>query len=522
MANKLSRRTFIAASAGAGAALAAGRAWGAPGDRAAAQPNVLVIHTDQQRYDALGACGNPDLKTPHIDALARDGVNYTNSFCPYPVCTPSRYSLLSSRYVHEHGCWNNHCTLEPGTPTFASVLRDAGYRTTAVGKMHFTPTYLDVGFDRMVLAEQNGPGRWDDDYHRMLRAEGLVDRNDLEDQLLQYRNKARDAYWETFGALPSNLPEEYHSTHWTGDRAMDELRDWAGGGNLLMVGFIKPHHPFDPPANWADRYDPDKLTILPGWTAEPPAHDLALSKGYFPHTDLTEKALRRVMAYYYATISQIDEQVGRMVARLKAQGLYDNTLIIVTSDHGEYLGFHHMLLKGNHMYDPLAKVPLIVKYPGSSRAGTATNALINNVDVAPTIIETAGCTVPEAMRGQALLRDTPGRSHVFSESHGGTRVLVRTETHKLLLGPKRGEAFLYDLADDPNELDNRYDNPDYAAVQASLHEHLGQWHTPKRLPNAPLDENAPVIDQPNVRGPGHDHREDIGLYYRDQMEAFNE
>src|SRR5258706_6862802 len=106
----------------------------------------------------------------------------STTFCTFPVCTPSRYSLLSGLPVHEHQGWDNHCTLPPGTPTFASVLRQAGYATKAVGKMHFSPTYLDVGFAEMELSEQDGPGRWDDDYHRYLRQFGLMDANDLEDQ----------------------------------------------------------------------------------------------------------------------------------------------------------------------------------------------------------------------------------------------------------------------------------------------------------------------------------------------------
>ena len=139
------------------------------------KPNILIIMADQHRADCLGAYGNPDIQTPHIDSLATDGARYPNSFCPFPVCTPSRYSFLSGLYVGQHLGGSNHCTLPAGLPTFPRVLRENGYRTKAVGKMHFTPTYLDVGFEEMWLAEQNGPGRYDDDYHRWLMAEGLSD-----------------------------------------------------------------------------------------------------------------------------------------------------------------------------------------------------------------------------------------------------------------------------------------------------------------------------------------------------------
>ena len=194
----------------------------------------------------------------------------------------------------------------------------------------------DVGYDEMQLSEQNGPGRLDDDYHRWLAAEGRHDLVDLLDQEQEYRAAAPPAYWESVGALESNLDEAHHSTTWIADKAVAALRDWAsaedGGGELLHVSFIKPHHPFDPPAPWSQMYDPAGLTLLPGWLPGgcPPA-DLGLSKGFFPHEELDEAKLRLAMAYYYATISQIDHHVGRMVALLKEKGLYDSTMIVYIS-----------------------------------------------------------------------------------------------------------------------------------------------------------------------------------------------
>ncbi|MBF0244547.1 MAG: sulfatase-like hydrolase/transferase, partial [Planctomycetes bacterium] len=123
------------------------------------KPNVVLIHADQHRSDCLGAYGNEEISTPNIDRLAADGLVFDNSFCPFPVCTPSRYSLLSGLYVHQHLGVSNLSTLPPGIVTFPQVFKEKGYRTTAVGKMHFTPTYLDVGFDNMLLAKQCGKGR---------------------------------------------------------------------------------------------------------------------------------------------------------------------------------------------------------------------------------------------------------------------------------------------------------------------------------------------------------------------------
>lgn len=485
---------------------------------AADRPHVLLIHADQLRTDALGAYGNAQIKTPAIDQLAAEGVRFNNSFCAFPVCTPSRYSLLSGLPVHEHRGWSNHCTLPPGTPTFASLLRQAGYATKAVGKMHFTPTYLDVGFNEMELAEQDGPGRWDDDYHRYLRRLGLVDANDLEDQRAEYRKNARRTYWENAGALPSNLDEAHYSTTWIGDRAVDTLEKWdRDSPALLMVGFIKPHHPFDPPEPWAHRYDPDTISVLPGWVAETPLQDLTLSRGYFTNQCLTEASVRRATALYYASISELDAQIGRMVQVLRAKGLYDSTLIIFTSDHGEYLGFHHLLLKGNHLYDPLAKVPLIIKHPRGQAAGSVREELVSNIDLAPTILKAAGLSIPSGMRGLDLAKPAAAREIVFSETR--QEVMARTRTGKLILDTARpARSLFFDLEKDPLEMTNLFNEPGRKEEITRLTHAIETWR-PARLPEVYLDEDAPQIKQPNVQR-NTAHRDEIADWYARQMQKW--
>lgn len=520
---QLSRRDFVKTGALLSVAASA-HSSAQPESSPAGKPNMLLIHGDQHRFDCLGAYGNPDIRTPHLDALAEEGMRFENSFCPYPVCTPSRYSLLSGRYVHEHRGSNNHCTLAPDIATFPRLLRDAGYKTRSVGKMHFTPTYLDVGFEEMCLAEQDGPGRWDDDYHRALMREGLVDFNDLEDQRDEYRTRARQEYGDAFGALPSNLPEAWHTTTWIGDRAAEALEGWTGGGNLLMAGFVKPHHPFDPPKLWQDAYDPDKLTLLPGWTATCFEHDLNLHRGYFPHEKLTESALRRIMAYYYATIEQIDAQVGRMVAILKRKGLYDTTMILYTSDHGEYMGFHHMLLKGNHMYDPLAKVPLLIKYPANAqniaegkRRGVST-ALVSNLDVGPTLLCRAGIAPADSMHGHDLASDHPDREYAFCEMGRGGQAMARSNRHKLILSQNEDHALFYDLEKDPLEMKNLVGDPACRDTVEHFRRAIETWRPFESMPGPFLDENAPVIDRPNVPPRDLSHRPGIIAYYEKRWE----
>ncbi len=485
-------------------------------DKTAGRPHILVIHADQLRFDCLGAYGNRQVKTPNIDSLASEGVRFSNSFCSFPVCAPSRYSFLSGLPVHVHRGWNNHCTLPPGTATFPAVLREAGYHTKAVGKMHFTPTYLNLGFTEMELAEQDGPGRWDDDYHRYLHGLGLVDADDLEDQVAEFRKNARGEYWETCGALVSNLDEHHHSTTWIGDRAVETLNKWdATTPSLLVVGFIKPHHPFDPPGHWAKMYDPQQMMLLPGWIEKPLACDLALGKGYFPNQDLSQAVVRRCMAYYYATISQIDFQVGRMIAVLKRKGLYSRTLIVFTADHGEYLGFHHLLLKGNHMYDPLAKVPLIIRYPGGQSANTVSDKLASNIDVAPTILAAAGLKPSRTMKGLDLADASAQREIVFCET--GAHVMARTRTGKLLWNSAQPDKSLFfDLQVDPLEMKNLFRDPQWQEEIGRLVRAAQAWR-PAILPGVYLDEDAPQIRQPNVPSRDRSHRAAIMGWYRGQM-----
>lgn len=481
------------------------------------KPNILIIHADQHRYDCIHATGNKDIYTPNIDKLADDGVTYYNSFCSYPVCTPSRYSLLTGLHVHQHMGWSNHCTIPQELDTFPKILQKAGYSNVAVGKMHFTPTYLDVGFQEMYLAEQAGDGRYDDDYHRFLREKGLIDRNDLIDQVEEYRKDAEGEYWKNFGTLESNLSEANYSTTWIGVQALKAIEKWNEGANLLMVGFIKPHHPFDPPAPWNKMYDPDKISILPGWTEECIPKDINYSKGFFPHVELDEKKIKKVMSYYYAAISLIDYQVGKIIEILKQKKLYDNTLIIYTSDHGDFMGYHHLLLKGGYMYDPLIKVPLIIKYPGIENRGEKSDALVSNIDLAPTILELVGLKRGTFMNGLNLQKDCNQRKFVFAESENGKAYMIRSSNRKLLFCKQDEKCQFFNLDEDPFELNNIYYHPKYQAEILDYKLSLGQWIMFESKTPTYLDERAKVIDSENARTIDDSCREESIRYYRDLM-----
>ena len=400
---------------------------------------------------------------------------------------------------------------------FPKIMRDAGYRTKAVGKMHFTPTYLDVGFDEMLLVEQNGKGRFDDDYHRYLQEHDLCDDIDLMDQEREYRNRAPQVYTDTLGAMVSNLDEEHHATTWVGRHAVDTLASWEGGGNLLMASFVSPHHPYEPPAPWHEMYEPAALTMLPGYAEGCDPQDLLYSRGFFPHDQWTEGQLRRVMAYYYAMISQIDHWVGQMIDTLRASGLYDNTVIIYNSDHGEYLGYRHMIGKGNRMYEPLIRIPTIIKFPGERAREARSSDLVNSTDLAPTLLTCAGCDVPAEMEGRILSDGEGQRSVIFAESSRGREYMARSRTRKLLLCEDDAFSSFYDLETDRQETTNLINDDRYQEDVRYLKDALSRWILFETRTPVHVDETAKLCRGDNVQPGNEDDRKAIADFMRGKI-----
>jgi len=430
-----------------------------------ARANIILILADEHRWDCAGYAGNCDVRTPNLDALARHGVTFSQAICQYPLCVPSRVTLMTGQYVHTHGVEGNRAGLPLTATTLPGVLHAAGYNTAAIGKMHFTPTFANYGFDIMQLAEQDGPGRLEDNYHAWLKDHGQSDDVDVWDQV--DRDRAPQAYWDSFGAMTSNLPETSHCTTWIGDQAVRFLQ-LAREPFFLWMGFIKPHHPFDPPEPWDRLYDPAKLTLPDGWRLPVPEEDIRRG-GYFDPRQMTEPKFRQVLAYYYASISHMDRQIGRVLATLTARG-FTNNLIVYCADHGDYMGQHGLILKNEQPYEALLRVPLIFAGLTGQRRGETEPALAQLTDIVPTILDAAGLGVPPTVEGKTLVpalkqADVYVRDAALAQGPGGMRI-ARTLTHKLVQSPEF--SALYDLVRDPYEFDNLYGRPDAAQVQSRL------------------------------------------------------
>lgn len=482
---------------------------GAGSDR----PNVLLITADEMRHDCLSVSGHPVVRTPNLDALAARGVRCTNAYTPFPVCVPARMSILSGLYAHAHGAMGNGAVLPPGQPTMASLLRGAGYRTAAIGKMHFWPPYAEMGFEHMRLAEQNGSGWKIDDYHsEYLASRGLVDQWDLWDQQQPHREQAPPEYWASYGARPSGLAEEHYHTTWIAEQTISWLRQDDSRPFFAWTSFIKPHHPFDPPRPWDTMYDPAAIPAL-GDPAEALGKPLMTAGGrrdprraYFDLRGFSQEAFARVAALYYATISHIDHHVGRILVALQTLGRLDNTLVVFTSDHGDYMGDYGLILKSPSVpYDSLARVPLIMAGPGLPR-GTACEALISLVDILPTLATAGGAAVPPLAQGIDLTRlvateqavPAGGRAAVFSE----TREIkaVRTRQHKYLYNRRLGIEELYDLQADPGEHDDLAPDPASAPLIAEMRSRLLDWMIETEWDRQPqLGRYRDLVDRAWVR-----------------------
>ena len=460
------------------------------------QPNILFICTDQQRYDALGCYGNPYVQTPTLDGLARDGVLFEQTYVQNPVCAPSRASLMTGQYPGNHGLWANGVALPEHQPLFSRVLADGGYDCGMIGKMHLAACFegrteprLDDGFRYYKWAHDPAHRSPENDYHRWLASE-------FPERYEQAAAKGGRARHEPAGF--DTMPTEAHYSRWASTRAIEFLDGdrKADAPFFLWVNFFDPHHPFVAPPEYLARYDPDSLPDPVGFEGElatkPPIQGRASLASYAGHArgfaSYTPREIREIIAAYYAMVTLVDDEVKRILDRLDALGLADDTIVIFTSDHGEMLGDHRLLLKGPMLYDCAVRVPLIMRWPGHLPAGERRSDLVQWIDLTSTFIDLAGLEPMPTAQGMSLLplargdADAQKRGWAICEyldsghpyDPGVYLTMLRTGDYKLVVehGPPalerthRGE--LYDLANDPHELHNRWDEPEHAPLRISL------------------------------------------------------
>ena len=409
----------------------------------------------------MAANGNPLIRTPNLDALARDGVSFAHSYVNAVACMPSRACLMSGQHANAHGVLRT-CRgpwLQPSTPTLPGCFSAAGYQTVGVGKMHFQPWHVLGGFDRRVFTESKYDGTGgQDEYRQTLKALGLHNKN---------IGHHTPGFGKAFKTMPTTeLPPDLHIDAFIGRRGAETLEQLAGRGGpfFLMVSFCGPHEPWDPPPPYDTMYD---LGAMPtGWSRKGeldilPARVLkGITDMGIEHLNLTavpDAKKREITAYYYGNVTLIDHWVGRILDALKRRGLYDDTVIVFTSDHGEYLGDHNTYYKADFPCDSDCRVPLILKAPGA-RPGARPERIVGNVDIMPALLDLAGIRVPESCQGRNLLTAEPGSTPesecAITYSESGPSYRVRTRDWAYVRWAGGSPETLYHVAEDPHELNN--------------------------------------------------------------------
>jgi arylsulfatase A-like enzyme len=478
-------------------------------------PHIVLITLDQWRYDAAGFAGyaiSARLRTPHLDGLAGRGVVFDAAYTSTPVCVPARASLISGRFGHEYGWRPGPEWIGPDRPTIPRLLNAAGYRTVACGKMHFQPLRQRYGFQELVLCEHGRPEDYErDDYHPWLREQGHEDRFELWQFPANY-HLASAAFQANLQALPSPLPERVYSTTWIADRAVELIERHDPRRPLfLWLSFLKPHHPFDPPVPWDTCYDPDALPLperSPGDVERlpEPARAALASRIFHRVFDGSvldgnggDALLRRLRAYYFATVSHVDHHLGRVLDALERRGMAADTAYFVTSDHGDFLGERGQVFKdhrGTLLYEDLVRVPLcFTPAPSQTNAepvhqGTRWAEPVQHVDILPTVAEVAGVRTPGGLPGRSLLGHLrgdvpPAERWALSEAAGGRSAAIRLGRFKYIHDPRDPLQQVYDLVADPGERHNLAGDPAHQEVEEQLRRALAERWAPHTASPAP-------------------------------------
>lgn len=446
-------------------------------------PNIILIITDQQRADTIGALGAGWMQTPHLDRLVREGRAFTQCFATSPVCVASRASLFTGKFPHSTQVFTN---FQPWEPSWVKSLSAQGYHCVSIGKMHINPYDSAGGFhqrfvvenkDRPLFLEERDRAIYDE-WDKALRVRGLTKPS-------RFNRHAADpeGYKQALGAFAWHLDADMHPDNFVGNTARWWIEDRKCPDPLfLQIGFPGPHPPYDPLPEWLDRYSDTDIPVPDVSDADLQNQPRALKKlrenmtqlnfdSVNWRTDLSREDLLRLRRHYAANVSMIDEQVGHIMAALDARGYLDNAIVIFTSDHADALGDHGHIQKWT-MYDSVLRVPLVIWSKNRISSGRPCDDLVQLIDIAPTILEAANLPVPPDFEARSLwgaLEDRAGyapRDTVYSEVardhvQTGAELIVmrRSRDWKIVVYLDDEEGELYDLRKDPGESHNLWNDP---------------------------------------------------------------
>ena len=459
-------------------------------------PNIVLVMSDQHRADMLGCAGDPVVKTPVFDRLASEGVRFSRAICQGPLCMPARASLLTERYVRDHGVFQNNSEVDLGLPTGVQSLREAGYHTAVIGKTHLwvhgdrgripvsemEEQLVHYGFDEVhetvgKLANLAHPNP----YTEYLTSVGLLEEYRKHVGARSYgalrsdeTPRERVPMWD---ATPIDLPLESYVDAWHGTRTVEWIDAYSRDKPFfLFVGFPGPHDPWDAPREAVDAYR-DADIPLPGSTRRPEEQRgvygafLRAFQGFSNSETLTDDRIRDARRAYYGDISVIDSATGDILDALARRGELDNTWVIYTTDHGEMMGEHGLLAK-MVFYAPAVRIPLIVRPPGGC-APRVVEDRVEQFDISATCNDIAGARPVPGSEARSLLpvirgeAAAPTRPASVSENFGFG--LFETDRYKLVVWEDDvSPVALFDVAEDPLEDRNLIDDPAHAPVIEEL------------------------------------------------------
>jgi len=449
-------------------------------------PNILWICPDMQRFDTIEGLNNEHIHTPNIRKLMSESVTLTHTYVQNPVCSPSRASFLTGRYPHTTGLRALGQRIRPDEQLVTRMLSDAGYACGLSGKLHLSPTFGGRLEDR--IDDGYSVFDWSHDISNLWPGHNMW-RVWLNEQGVKWPDAPKGKEALAWG-VP--IDPKYTQTAWCSDKAIQFIRGQREFNPWLMsVNIYQPHAPYWPTEEYLSRYnaaDMPSPNYRKGELSNKPVyqqvdHRAATGGHDISFVNTTDLEHRKMKAAYYAMIEQVDTEVGRMLRALEDTGQADNTIVIYMSDHGEMLGDHGMFLKGPYFYEGAIRVPMIIRWPGRYKAGLKSDALIEMVDLAPTLLEAAGIPMPVGMQGRSLTplltgRTTKQRDSIYCEYFDSLAlydpppmaVCVRTNEYKMVFYQKLPVGELYDLNTDPNETDNLWDAPNARATRAMMME----------------------------------------------------
>jgi len=474
------------------------------------RPNVLFILSDQHNSKVLGHKGHPDVKTPNLDRLAAEGVRFDNTITQNPICTPSRVSWLSGQYCHNHGYYGLSGPRPNGLPSILGHFRRGGYRTGAIGKIHCPEYWIEDDTDVFHETCDCSVGGRSVEYAAYLEERGLTD---LEDHAAL--NEFGQRGLQSCDGRPSAVSYEDGQEGWAARKAMSVMADCVRDGQpfFLHVSLPKPHQCYTPAKEFWDLYDEAKLTLPPNadWDLAGKAPNLRRMAEYWrtgkwalfePKT--FEAARLRKLHGYLGSVSHVDHAVGELLDWLRAKGLEEDTIVIYSSDHGDYACEHGIMEKAPGICaDAITRIPWLWRWPGHLKRGHVVSAIVETVDFVNTICALAGLDLLETSDGKdlsPLLRGEAAEGHRIGVTEFAFSKSLRRGSHRLVWYPHDyfkddypdGFGELYDLEADPWEVRNLYFDPRHADLVVELQRELLNWLVATTRPVSVLGVNSEV------------------------------